>query len=62
LRDTTGRPEPVVLCVSRLVGVEPEVLARQVAELCTHREAFARMAKLGFSYSDGHAAERIGNG
>jgi UDP-N-acetylglucosamine 2-epimerase len=62
LRNTTERPELAALGRSRLVGVEPEALERQVDEPCMHPDAFARMAKPVVPYGDGHAADLIGKG
>lgn len=59
LREVTERPEGVEAGVSRLVGVQPEVIADALEELLTRPAVYERMSKGRGVFGDGTAARRI---
>ena len=59
LRDVTERPEGVEAGTARLVGTEADTIVREVTQLWTSRDAYARMAHAINPYGDGQAAKRI---
>lgn len=59
IRESTERPEAVAAGATKLIGTDPDRVVREVCELLTNREAYARMQVDVNPYGDGHAAERI---
>jgi UDP-N-acetylglucosamine 2-epimerase (non-hydrolysing) len=59
LRDTTERPESILVGTSRLVGTESSVIMACCKELIENEELRTAMSKVHFSYGDGYAAEKI---
>ena len=59
LRALTERPEAVELGVARVTGTERGAIAAAAGELLRDGQAYARMARGGSPYGDGHAAARI---
>ncbi|MGB9619265.1 MAG: non-hydrolyzing UDP-N-acetylglucosamine 2-epimerase, partial [Armatimonadota bacterium] len=59
LRKTTERPEGVEAGNAKLVGTDPEVIAREVDRLLEDRRAYEAMARVANPYGDGRAAQRI---
>lgn len=58
-RRTTERPEGVEAGVSRLVGTDEEVIAREVLRLLRSPAAWRAMARRANPYGDGRACRRI---
>jgi UDP-N-acetylglucosamine 2-epimerase (non-hydrolysing) len=59
LRSVTERPEAIEMGVAELVGTERSVIVSEVLHLLEDCDHYARMARGGSPYGDGHAAERI---
>lgn len=59
LRDVTERPESVRCGAARLVGTDPDLLLRSIAELHDDNAAYQAMALPRFPYGDGKAAARL---
>ena len=59
LREVTERPEAVELGVARVIGADREKIVAAATELLRDSTAYARMARGGSPYGDGHAAARI---
>ncbi|WP_376095983.1 non-hydrolyzing UDP-N-acetylglucosamine 2-epimerase [Roseomonas sp. CCTCC AB2023176] len=59
LREVTERPEALETGVVRLVGTDPDVLARAADALLDDPAFYARVARPVFPYGDGTAARRI---
>ena len=58
MRDVTERPEGIEWGVARLVGTDPELVAKSVSELLDDPVAHAAMSEAVNPYGDGRAAER----
>ncbi len=58
-RDTTERPEGVIVGAARLVGIKSANIVTCCCELLKNPEKLADMSKIHYSYGDGYAAERI---
>lgn len=59
LRETTERPDAVKAGTVRLVGTDPDEIARQTALLLSDANAYQAMAFAHNPYGDGRACERI---
>lgn len=59
LRDTTERPEGIVMGTLKLAGTEEEMIYSLAKELLEDKEAYEAMAKASNPYGDGHASQRI---
>ncbi len=59
LREVTERPEAVELGVARIIGADRAKIVAAATELLRDSTAYARMARGGSPYGDGHAAARI---
>ncbi len=59
LRAVTERPESVRCGAARLVGTDPNLLLRSIAELHDDKAAYQAMAQPRFPYGDGKAAARL---
>jgi UDP-N-acetylglucosamine 2-epimerase (non-hydrolysing) len=59
LRAVTERPEAVELGVAKIVGTERATIVAETRRLLTDSEHYARMARGGSPYGDGHASERM---
>ncbi len=59
LRDVTERPEGVEAGTLKLVGTETSHIVKEVKRLLEDESAYAKMAKAGNPYGNGHAAEKI---
>lgn len=59
LREKTERPEGVDAGVLKLVGTNTDLIVGEAHRLLDNQEEYARMARAGNLYGDGHAAERI---
>lgn len=59
MRDTTERPEAVMVGAARLVGTDRGRIVRETSRLLTDRESYESMRNKPNPYGDGHAAKRI---
>lgn len=59
LRDVTERPEGVETGTLKLAGTETSRIVKEAKRLLDDESAYAKMAKAGNPYGDGHAAEKI---
>jgi len=59
LRRTTERPEGIAAGSARLVGTDPELIAREAGRLIRDGAEYRRMAQVKNPYGDGRAAGRI---
>lgn len=59
LRAVTERPEAVELGVAKVTGTERREIVAAAGELLRDAQTYARMARGGSPYGDGHAAARI---
>jgi UDP-N-acetylglucosamine 2-epimerase (non-hydrolysing) len=59
MRDETERQEGIEAGVARLVGTDSAAIVGAVESLLHDERRYARMARAGSLYGDGHAAERI---
>lgn len=59
LRNETERPEGLAAGVARLVGTERQTIVAAARRLLDDEAEYARMARAGNPYGDGHAATRI---
>ena len=59
LREVTERPEAIELGVAKLVGTQRDAIVAAATELLRDDDAYARMARGGSPYGDGHASARI---
>ena len=59
LRDTTERPEGVAAGTLKLVGTDPDVIAREMTALLTDQDYYQAMAEAKNPYGDGQASQRI---
>lgn len=59
LRTVTERPEAVELGVAKIVGAIRPTIVSEASRLLLDADHYARMARGGSPYGDGHAAERI---
>lgn len=59
LRDKTERPEAVEAGTARLVGCDPERIAKEVSILLDDPAEYSRRAYVHNPYGDGNASERI---
>ena len=59
LRSLTERPEAVEIGVAELVGAGRAAIVASASRLLRDTEHYAKMARGGSPYGDGHAAERI---
>jgi len=59
LREETERPEAVEAGTVRVVGVNQEKIASEIAELLENKESYRKMANAVNPYGDGRACERI---
>lgn len=62
LRDTTERPEGVAAGTLKLVGTDPDVIAREMTALLTDQDYYQAMAEAKNPYGDGQASQRILDG
>lgn len=60
-RKVTDRPESVEAGTARVVGIESETIAREIANLLDDAEAYHAMVKAENIYGDGQASARIIN-
>jgi len=61
IRKFTERPESVEMGISRLVGTDTEVIAREISLLLNNKKEYKKMIALSNPYGDGRASERIIN-
>jgi UDP-N-acetylglucosamine 2-epimerase (non-hydrolysing) len=59
LREVTERPEAVELGVAKVIGADRAKIVAAATELLRDSTVYARMARGGSPYGDGHAALRI---
>ncbi len=59
LREVTERPEAIELGVAKLVGTQRAAIVAATTELLRDADTYARMARGGSPYGDGHASARI---
>ena len=59
LREMTERPEAVELGVAKVIGTKRDEIVAAASELLRDTAAYARMARGGSPYGDGHSAARI---
>ncbi len=59
LREVTERPEGVEAGTLKLVGTETSLIVKEAKRLLDDESAFAKMARAGNPFGDGHAAEKI---
>ena len=59
LRALTERPEAVELGVAKVIGTERAAIVAAAGELLRDARAYARMARGGSPYGDGHAGAKI---
>lgn len=59
LREKTERPEAVEAGTVKLVGTDPDLMAREAKRLLDDRAEYDRMSRLHNPYGDGRASERI---
>lgn len=59
LREKTERPEAVEAGTVKLVGTDPDLMAREAKRLLDERAEYDRMSRLHNPYGDGRASERI---
>jgi len=59
LRQTTERPEGVNAGTLKLVGTDSSQILQEANRLLDDPIIYAKMARAGNPYGDGHAAERI---
>jgi UDP-N-acetylglucosamine 2-epimerase (non-hydrolysing) len=59
LRDTTERPEGVAAGTLKLVGTDPDLIAREMTSLLTDKEYYQTMSEAKNPYGDGQASKRI---
>lgn len=59
MRDTTERPEAVSSGTVRLVGVDAEIIRREVTQLLSDPNHYASMANAANPYGDGTASKQI---
>lgn len=59
MRGNTERPEAVDAGTVKLVGTDPDQLARTTAELLDDQKAYQRMARAHNPYGDGTASQKI---
>ena len=59
LRSVTERPEAVEMGVAKVVGAARSAIVAEARRLLRDAAHYARMARGGSPYGDGHAAERI---
>jgi UDP-N-acetylglucosamine 2-epimerase (non-hydrolysing) len=61
LRDTTERPEGVLMGSAKLVGTDKQRIVSEIFALLDNDAAYAAMARSQYPYGDGHASQRIAN-
>jgi UDP-N-acetylglucosamine 2-epimerase (non-hydrolysing) len=61
VRDSTERPEAVELGLASVVGTDVQTIVAETHRLLTDTDHYRRMARGGYPYGDGRAAERIRN-
>jgi len=61
LRDTTERPEGVLMGSAKLVGTDKQRIVSEMFALLDNDAAYAAMARSQYPYGDGHASQRIAN-
>jgi UDP-N-acetylglucosamine 2-epimerase (non-hydrolysing) len=59
LRDVTERPEGVEAGTLKLVGTETSRIVKEAKRLLDDESQYAKMARAGNPYGDGHAAEKV---
>ncbi len=59
LRDVTERPEGVEAGTLKLVGTETSRIVKEAKRLLDDESEYAKMARAGNPYGDGHAAEKV---
>jgi UDP-N-acetylglucosamine 2-epimerase (non-hydrolysing) len=59
MRETTERPEAIEVGAAKLVGTDPDEIAREALILLEDHDKYARMSRSPNPFGDGHAAERI---
>ncbi len=59
MRDTTERPEALDAGTVRLVGIDRELIVREVSRLLDDEESYTYMARANNPYGDGKACSRI---
>jgi len=61
LRDTTERPEGVLMGSAKLVGTDKQRIVSEMFALLDDDAAYTAMARSQYPYGDGHASQRIAN-
>jgi UDP-N-acetylglucosamine 2-epimerase (non-hydrolysing) len=61
LRDTTERPEGVLMGSANLVGTDKQRIVSEMFALLDDDAAYTAMARSQYPYGDGHASQRIAN-
>lgn len=59
LRDTTERPEGIQAGTLKLVGTDPEIVAKEILNLLEDNNEYIRMSRAKNPYGDGLASKRI---
>lgn len=59
LRDTTERPEGIQAGTLKLVGTDPEIVAKEILNLLEDNDEYMRMSRAKNPYGDGLASKRI---
>jgi len=59
MRDTSERPEAIVIGTAKLVTTEVETIVKEVQNLINNKAEYLRMAQAKNPYGDGNAAKRI---
>jgi UDP-N-acetylglucosamine 2-epimerase (non-hydrolysing) len=59
LRETTERPEGVIMGSAKLVGTDPQRIVSEICALLDDDTAYAAMARSQYPFGDGHASQRI---
>lgn len=60
-RETTERPEPIKLGVSKLIGTNTENIYKEISKLLIDENLYRKMSRPCFPYGDGHASYKIVN-
>jgi UDP-N-acetylglucosamine 2-epimerase (non-hydrolysing) len=59
LRETTERPEAVMMGSAKLVGTDKQRIVSETCALLDDDAAYAAMARSQYPFGDGHASQRI---
>jgi UDP-N-acetylglucosamine 2-epimerase (non-hydrolysing) len=59
LRETTERPESVIMGSAKLVGTDTQRIVSETCALLDDDAAYAAMARAQYPFGDGRASQRI---